>query len=1014
MTVEAAQPLLAEIDRAKPRPKPTATDANMQRGARYGIKAKLFLAFCSLAGLTAVASAVAWYVFSEIDHAVTHVTVESVPGTITALSLAEKSAEIAATAPALMASDSQEQRVLQQAKLEERTRALVALIDDLKASNVAPERTIALSNIEQDITAKLKELNVAVEKRLRLEAQRQAAVGELSRAHASLVEALEPFVDNSVFDLVMRGEDVTAKSGSAITGLVEGGVSKLDQLLTINAAANLAAGLLAEAAHVGDPVLIEPIRERFVATTATIDRNLRQLPSGPETTALRERSEGLLAFGAGSDNIFDVRKRTLGMASGDWHSLDANEKQLAALKTAHESLLVTLTPMIDDAAFDLVLTTEKVTADSKKAIAELIDVGANVLERLLTVRAEGNLAAGLLDQAAGSTDGNLLEPLDERFIAAKEHIEKILRELPPGLDDGRIQKAASALIDLGKGNDGIFALRRAQLQQTAVAQSASEGSRALAVQLGDEVTGLVTAARAATNAAASRSAQAISSGKVFMMIITLASVVGAVIVMLYYVLPWIIRPLEHITEAMTDLAAGDTSVDIPGRERSDELGRMAQALGVFRDTAIEAQKSNLKEIRETRRRLSEAIESISEAFSLYDSEDRLIACNSKYRTLLYPGAADETIIGMTFEALTRQAAERGDIADAEDRIEEWVVERLARHRDPGAAFLQRRGDGRWVIVSERKTDDGGTVAVYSDVTELKQREEELSVKTNALERLSRQLAKYLSPQVYESIFTGRSEVKVASRRKKLTIFFSDLEGFTETTERLESEDLTQLLNHYLTEMSKIALQYGGTIDKYVGDAILIFFGDPETKGVKADAVACVKMAIAMRERMRELGSIWRASGLEKPPRCRTGINTGFCTVGNFGSEDRMDYTIIGGGVNLACRLEQMAAAGEILISYETYAHVKDQVCCEERGHINVKGMSHPVATYQVMDTYDNLGKGRDLIHEDYNTLKLDIDVEAMSTKERSDAVTVLQRAVDRLSRANEAAAPAVPTRKDRP
>ena len=139
-----------------------------------------------------------------------------------------------------------------------------------------------------------------------------------------------------------------------------------------------------------------------------------------------------------------------------------------------------------------------------------------------------------------------------------------------------------------------------------------------------------------------------------MMIITVASIVGAVIVMLYYVVPWIIRPLESITEAMTDLAAGDTSVDIPGRERSDELGRMAQALGVFRDTAIEVQKSNLKEIRETRRRLSEAIESISEAFSLYDSEDRLVACNSKYRTLLYPGVGDESIIGMTFETLIRR------------------------------------------------------------------------------------------------------------------------------------------------------------------------------------------------------------------------------------------------------------------------------------------------------------------------------------------------------------------------
>lgn len=1012
MTVEAAQTFSIETNTTESRLKQTATTGNMQRRSRFGIKAKLFLAFFSLAGLTAVASGVAWHVFRDIDRAVTRVTVESVPGIITALSSAEKSAEIAAAAPALMAVGSQEERVLEQAKLEEGARALVALIDDLNASNVPQERTIALSNIEREITAKLKELNVAVEKRLRLEAQRQAAVRGLSTAHASFLIALEPLIDDSVFDLVTKGEDVTAESSRAITDLVESNVSRIDLLSTINAEGNLAASLLAGAAHVSDPALIQPIRERFLAAAATIDRSLRQLTGGPETTPLRERTEGLLALGAGPDNMFDVRARTLRAASGDRHSLEVDQQQLARLKTAHESLLLTLTPMIDDAAFDLVLTTERVSAHNRKELKDLIDVGANVLQLLLTVRAEGNLAVSLLDQAAGTLDVSLLEPLSERFVAAKEHIEQMLRELPPSLD-GQVRKVASTFVDLGSGDDGIFALRRAELQQIAAAQSALEGSRALSVQLGDEVAGLVAGARAASNAAASRSAQAINSGEALMMIITVASIVGAVIVMLYYVVPWIIRPLESITGAMTDLAAGDMSIDIPGRERSDELGRMAQALGVFRDTAIEVQKSNLKEIRETRRRLSEAIESISEAFSLYDSEDRLVACNSKYRTLLYPGADDESIIGMTFETLIRRSAERGDIVDAQGRIEEWMEERLARHRDPSAAFLQRRGDGRWVIVSEHKTDDGGRVAVYSDVTELKQREEELSVKTNALEQLSGQLAKYLSPQVYESIFTGRSKVTVASRRKKLTIFFSDLEGFTETTERLESEDLTQFLNHYLTEMSKIALQYGGTIDKYVGDAILIFFGDPETQGVKADAVACVSMAIAMRKRMRELGSVWRDSGIEKPPRCRTGINTGFCTVGNFGSEDRMDYTIIGGGVNLACRLEQMAPPGEILISYETYAHVRDQVCCEERGHIDVKGISRPVAIYQVIDTYDNLGKSGDLIHEDYGTLKLDIDPEAMSTEERSHAVTVLQRAVDRLSRASKAAAPVTSAKKDR-
>jgi len=979
-----------------PSPLQTAVFSDSPR-SQFGIKSKLFLAFFSLAALTALASGVAWYVFRDIDHAVRRVTLESVPGIIAALRSAAKSAEIAAAAPALMAVGSQEERLLEDAKLEDRARALVTLIEDLIASNVPREKTLALSKIERATTAKIKELNTAVEKRLKLEAERHAAIRALSAAHANFLIAIEPLIDDSVFNLVIRGDVVTTESIKAITDLVEGNVSRIDQLFTINAEGNLAAGLLTEAAHVSDPALIQPIRERFLAAGATINRRLRLLPEGPEATALREHVQRLLALGAGTENLFDLKERTLRAAASDRHSLDVNEQQLSSLKVAHESLLLTLVPMIDDAAFDLVLTTEKVTLNNRKELTDFIDVNADLLHLLLTLRAEGTLAVSLLEQGADTLNVTLLQPLNERFVAAKEHIEQILRQLPPTVDAAPVQKEATTFIELGKGDDGIFALRRGELQQIAAAQSALAGSRALASQLTDEMASLVAAAQTGSNAAASRVAQAITNGTIFIGLITILSMLGAVIVVLYYVVPRIIRPLESITKAMTDLAGGDTSVDIPGRARGDELGRMAQALGVFRDTAIEVQKSNLREIAEARRRLSVAIESISEAFSLYDSEDRLVACNGKYRTIIFPGVADETLVGMTFEILIRRAAEHGDIEDAQGRIEEWVQERLARHRNPSAAFLQRRRDGRWVIVSERKTDDGGTVAVYSDVTELKQREEELSLKTNALEQLSGQLAKYLSPQVYESIFTGRSKVTVASRRKKLTIFFSDLEGFTETTERLESEDLTQLLNHYLTEMSKIALQFGGTIDKYVGDAILIFFGDPDTKGVKADAMACVKMAVAMRKRMRELDSVWRASGIEKPPRCRTGINTGFCTVGNFGSEDRMDYTIIGSGVNLASRLEQIAPPGGILISYETYALVKEEVCCEERGHVNVKGISQPVAAYEVIDLYDNLGERRDRIHEDHRALKIDLDLETMSADERIHAAKILHEALDRLS-----------------
>src|SRR5262245_62254849 len=166
-------------------------------------------------------------------------------------------------------------------------------------------------------------------------------------------------------------------------------------------------------------------------------------------------------------------------------------------------------------------------------------------------------------------------------------------------------------------------------------------------------------------------------------------------------------------------------------------------------------------------------------------------------------------------------------------------------------------------INERKTAEGGTVAVYTNITEIKRAEEELreatrkaelanklvSEQKRALEILSTKLSKYLSPQVYSSIFTGQRSVEIASNRKKLSVFFSDIADFTATTDDLESEELTSLLNHYLTEMAKIALEHGATIDKYVGDAIVAFFGDPETRGVKEDDIVCIIIAIAMRRRI---------------------------------------------------------------------------------------------------------------------------------------------------------------------
>lgn len=254
-----------------------------------------------------------------------------------------------------------------------------------------------------------------------------------------------------------------------------------------------------------------------------------------------------------------------------------------------------------------------------------------------------------------------------------------------------------------------------------------------------------------------------------------------------------------------------------------------------------------------------------------------------------------------------------------------------------------------------------------------------------LENVSIQLAKYVPPQLYDLIIGGVHDAAIDSKRKKLTIFFSDIAGFSEITDQLQAEELTALLNEYLGEMTAIAVKHGATFDKFIGDAIMCFFGDPISRGLKEDAEACVKMALEMRERLYDLQSAWRQNGLvDRPFQARMGINTGYCTVGNFGSQDRMDYTIIGHEVNLASRLEASARPGGILLAAETYSLVKNWLIAEEQKSITVKGFRYPIRTFQVVGMREDLEDLPDHFHHEAEGASISIQIN------RADANATIQ------------------------
>ncbi len=240
--------------------------------------------------------------------------------------------------------------------------------------------------------------------------------------------------------------------------------------------------------------------------------------------------------------------------------------------------------------------------------------------------------------------------------------------------------------------------------------------------------------------------------------------------------------------------------------------------------------------------------------------------------------------------------------------------------------------------------------LYENIVEHSTINEEQLEKANVeMKELLNSMKKYLSPQLYNSIIKAPSKILNQSyERKKLTIFFSDIVGFTQITDMIEPEALSSLLNEYLNEMSKIAVKYGGTIDKFIGDAIMIFFGDSDSMDEISQGQKCIRMAFEMMKKTEALSEGWLEKGSPSHLKVRMGINTGFCTIGNFGSINRMDYTIIGGQVNIASRLEKISEENSITISNSTYKLVKDIVVAEPPVSKTVKGINHPIEVYKLI------------------------------------------------------------------
>ncbi len=422
--------------------------------------------------------------------------------------------------------------------------------------------------------------------------------------------------------------------------------------------------------------------------------------------------------------------------------------------------------------------------------------------------------------------------------------------------------------------------------------------------------------------------------------------------------------------------------------------------GIIRD--VTERKALMDNLSLSEERMRAVMESATDAIICADEEGKVILCNPAAEAML--GYTADQVMGQSLTLFIPKRYRKGHEAgierirnDGDRHVIGHAVELQALHAK-GHEFPIELSLGTWTSGGKRYFS-----GIIRDISLRKDAEAKIIVATKALddknrqlEALSIKLAKYLSKQVYDSIFTGKRDVKVESYRRNLTVFFSDIAGFTEMTDKMEAETISELLNHYLSEMARIAEVYGGTVDKFIGDGVMIFFGDPETKGEKEDAIACVKMALEMRARVQALCREWSSQGSADPLHVRIGINTGFCTVGNFGSDERMDYTIVGGQVNATSRLETAAANDQILLSHATYALVKDEIYCEPVGQLQVKGIARPIKTYEAISTREEYLQRTKRIEETGDAFNLSVDLNALDPEERRRAKESLMKAIQAL------------------
>jgi adenylate cyclase len=704
------------------------------------IRGKLALTFGVVVVATLVAALAAESSFGIVRQKLSVITGTSLPAVTAAQKVAEIAAQVSAAVPSLDAVRHGGELEAQFDRLKARISELRSAVEDLAHLSGDTEGVRRLLTLVQALDSNMLVQRDNAEARLSFNDQSRAAIEALAAEHRTFNATIKPLIASEELEFSKSGDAILNNTSRSVSELNQMSMKGLLPILSLRFQLSEMGDAVREVLVATMPAEIAEAQRRFAAASAMAVRQVKILGKNTALTNLRDSLgqlerllERLTTLGDGEGNVFDRQRQhiaaTEAAAASPAQDLPQDSARIASELVAQEARVEGLVDRMIILIRNLASAEAgELNRDVSGTLSSLTNEVLRGIGALQKLEALGNQLVGVLTVAALSeTDGQLAESRSSFAEAATEFSAKIQQLEPvPGMTP--VVNSGRRLLAFGS-DEGLFSLRAAELKTAHEGRRVLEDNLQLAQRLSEVVADLVAATRTDSRQAAEAAAGALAASRW-----VLASAAGAGLLAMLAVWFYISRSLGirlgTLGQSMLALAGGNLKAPLPPAG-TDEIGRMAAALGVFREVAVEIEENNLREIAQARQRLVDAIESISEGFALYDADDRLVLCNSRYRELLYPGLADIMEAGTPFENVVRYAAERGLVENAKGRVEDWVAERLANHRNPSGVVLQHRSHDRWVQISERKTADGGTVAVYSDITDLKQARDEAMEATRA-------------------------------------------------------------------------------------------------------------------------------------------------------------------------------------------------------------------------------------------------------------------------------------------